>query len=278
MRLAPVYIACMGLALLILRFCSKHWTDRDLLHDPQWLARALAIIGSSSQPLLIGPSWTLDIEMQFYLVAPLLLLAMTRARVSQAMVATAGVALFGLFAWKMGGLPKYLGFFLAGALIDRSRWRPSGRMAFFSFMAFAAVVWTVTLTAAWRPLVIFPSIEPSEAAHRLSVLLAFVTLPLAAYTLGRPSDAVDRHAGDLAYSVYLFHPCVFMIGNYLAGFGTPARTLMAQWIWLLVLPGSLAMYLVVDRPAEVLRKQFVEAMVRKGAAAQRYPIAEPVGT
>lgn len=277
MRLAPVYLACMAVALLILRFCSTHWGDRDLVHDPQWLARALLIVSSSGQPLLIPPAWTLDIEMQFYLLAPLLLLAMGRARISQGVAATAAVALFGLFAWRMGGLPRYLAFFLAGALIDRSRWRPSARIALLSLTAFAAILCAVLLTPAWRPMVVFPSIPPPETAHRLSLLLAFATLPLAAYTLGSRSDALDRHAGDLAYSVYLFHPCVLMIANYLAGFHNPMRVLISHWLWLMVLPGSLAMYLLVDRPAEVLRKRFVEARIRKGAPARPYPVGEPAG-
>ena len=278
MRLAPVYFACMALALLILRFCSTHWNDRDLLHDPVWLTRALLILSSSSQPLLIPPSWTLDIEMQFYLLAPLLLLVMARARASQGVAATVAVALFGLFAWRFGGLPRYLTFFLAGTMIDRSRWRPSGRMALLSFLAFAAIFFVVLLTPAWRPMVVFPSIPPPETAHRLSVLLAFATLPLAAYTLGNRSDALDRHAGDLAYCVYLFHPCVLNVANYLAGFHNPTRVLISHWLWLLVLPGSLVMYLLVDRPAEVLRKRFVESRIRKGALAGPYPVGEPVGT
>ncbi len=278
MRLAPVYLACMALALLILRFCSTHWGDRDLLHDPEWLTRAVLILSSSSQPLLIPPSWTLDIEMQFYLLAPLLLLGMARARVAQGVAATVAVGLFGVFAWRLGGLPRYLAFFLAGVMIDRSRWRPSAGVALLSFSAFAAILSAVLLSPGWRPLVVFPSIPASETAHRLSVVLAFVTLPLAAYTLGNRSDALDRHAGDLAYSVYLFHPCVLMVANYLAGFHSPARVLISHWLWVMVLPGSLAMYMLVDRPAEMLRKKFVEARIRKGAPVGQYPMAEPVGT
>jgi len=216
--------------------------------------------------------------MQFYLLAPLLLFAMARAKVTQGVAATVAVALFGLFAWRFGGLPRYLTFFLAGAMIDRSRWRPSAAVALLSFLAFAAIFCAVLLTPAWRPMVVFPSIPPPETTHRLSVLLAFATLPLAAYTLGNRSDALDRHSGDLAYSVYLFHPCVLMVANYLAGFHNPTRVLISHWLWLLVLPGSLAVYLLVDRPAEVLRKRFVEARIRKAAPAPQYPVAEPVGT
>jgi hypothetical protein len=69
-----------------------------------------------------------------------------------------------------------------------------------------------------------------------------------------------------------------MVANYLAGFPSHARQLLSHWAWVLVLPGSLAIYLLVDRPADVFRRRFVQSRMRKGPANERYPIADPVGT
>jgi peptidoglycan/LPS O-acetylase OafA/YrhL len=277
LRLLPVYLSCIALAMLILRLSSKHWTELNLVHDPLWLTRTLLIVSSSRQIQLIGAAWSLDIEMQFYLLAPLLLLAMARARVTPAILAVLAMAVIGTLIWKTEWLPRYLALFLAGSLIDRSRWRPKRGLALASVAAFVVIVSALLLNPAWRQMVIFPSVQPSDPVRALNVLLAFITVPMVAYVVGNPSDAVDRHAGDLAYCVYLFHPCVYMVASYLAGFNSPARQLISHWLWLLVLPGSIALYLLVDRPAEVLRKRFVEARVRKGRSDAQYSIAEPVG-
>ena len=279
LRLAPVYLACTGLALVIIRLTSRHWFDFAMLHDPAWVLRTLAIVSSSSQHwVVIVPAWSLDVEMQFYLLAPLLLLALARARIFASVLIIIGLAITGLFVGTTVGLPSNLVFFLSGAVIDRSHWRPGRGIALASLAAFAGIVCAVLLTPAWQPLLIFASVPMSEPSYRLTLILAFVCLPMVAYTLEQPSDALDKHAGDLAYSVYLFHPCVYLVANYLAGFPSPTRVFLSHWAWLLVAPGSLAVYLLVDRPAEVLRKRFVASRLRKGVVARQYPIAEPVGT
>ena len=279
LRLLPVYLVCTVLMLLLFRICSKAWFDYRVLRDPLWDLRTLLIISSSSQySVVLGPAWTLDIEMQFYVVAPLLLLALSRMRVAYGVLAAIGATIIGLLAWKSEVLPRYLMFFLAGALIDRSSWRPSGKLAVASMLTFLGLVCVVVLTPALRSLLVFPSVYPSEAAHRFGVLLAFATLPVVGYTLWQPSSEADCHAGNLAYAIYLFHPSVYVIANYLAGFKSPTRVLMSNWAWVLVLPGSLAIYLLVDRPGEVLRKRFVASRVRKAAPAPQNPIAEPAAT
>jgi peptidoglycan/LPS O-acetylase OafA/YrhL len=279
LRLLPVYLVCSVLALLAYRLCSPRWFDYQVLRDPAWVIRALAIVTSSSQRrVALGPAWTLDIEMQFYFLAPLLLVLLNRSRQALAVGAMVAVALLGLFMWKLESLPKYLCFFLAGVLVDYAGWRPAARTALLSAGAFAGIVAAVLLNPHWRSVLIFPYSVSSDPARRLCTFLAFVGLPFAAYIVSHPSDTLDRHLGDLAYSVYLFHPCVYILANYLSGLPSPLRVTLSRWLWLLVLPGSLAIYCLIDRPADALRRRFVEWRLRKGTAAQGYRMAESVAT
>jgi len=278
MRLLPVYLVCQAISIGLLHFESAGWFNRDLLRNPEWLARTLLIVSNSSQPLVLFPAWSLDIEMQFYLAAPLLLLALDRLRVWEGLLVTAvagGVGLWWLREETL--LTRYLMFFMTGIMIDRSRWRPSWRWAVGSIILLGIVLWVTIATPALRPLVIFPEGNPDEAVYWLSVLMALIAVPLAAYTLRQSTDALDRHAGNLAYSVYLTHPCVWMVRTYFKGFHTPFRMMITTWSWVLVIPCSVAVYALVDLPAERLRKRFLITRMREAQAIPGKGVSEAVG-
>ena len=301
MRLLPVYAVCLAIQLFVSHMSSTWARDRLLLRDPDWLIRTLAILTSANQRLVIGPTWSLDIEMQFYVLAPLLLFAIGRLKVRHALLAALGVTLICLALlwssqayllldvtfwpspaaallpwWQNQVLPRYLAFFLAGALIDRAQWRPTAPLAAASAAGWLALVVLVRVVPACQTLRVFSWDFPFQF---YSSLLVLVSLPLVAFCLSQPSDSVDRHMGNLAYCVYLFHWPVFVAWQYCLSYGDPRHLLIARFLWLLVPAGSLALYYAVDQPGERLRHRFVEAQMRKPVPVPAaFPAAESLRT
>jgi peptidoglycan/LPS O-acetylase OafA/YrhL len=292
----PVYIVCTAIGLLTLRMTSSHWSlYRPILKDPGWIIRALALVSSADQRLVISPAWSLDIEMQFYVVAPLLLFAIARLKVRDAIFFAAGLSAVCIGVWWRKDaflahysqsanaqaqvwwnlvLPRFLAFFLAGILIDRAQWRPSGRVAAGSAGAWLTLVILGTLCGVQPVLVSYD--QPPYLFQFYSALLVVAILPLAAFLFCRPSNSMDRHLGNLAYCVYLFHACVWIAWQYCAGFADARHLLIARFLWILILPGSLAIYLAVDQPGEKLRRRFLNSQLRRHPVTPVSPVATGV--
>src|SRR5258708_35766145 len=76
-RLAPVFLVCtvlgLGSALLL-----REGSLVNAQANSAWWLRQLLIVGSSDAGRILPPTWSLDVEMQFYLIAPLLIWAFAR--------------------------------------------------------------------------------------------------------------------------------------------------------------------------------------------------------
>ncbi|EMI15573.1 acyltransferase 3 [Rhodopirellula maiorica SM1] len=76
-RIAPLFVVIQLLAAaLVLSGVSGDHTS--VIEDWRWWLTQPAVIGSTQFGRLLPPSWSLDVEMQFYLVAPIMLMVATR--------------------------------------------------------------------------------------------------------------------------------------------------------------------------------------------------------
>lgn len=233
-----------------------------------------------------GVAWSLEVEIQFYLLVPLLslLFAIADARVRRglilAVMAVAGVLSNSLYSslhfhYSIG---YYLAFFLAGFLVcdlylTRGEWKPS-----FAWDAIALCLWPLV----W--------ILPRNSGH---VILPFVivVLYLAAFR-GKLFSALFSvplitNIGGMCYSIYLFH--------FLVIYAVKSRT--AYWhigndFWpfyalqfCLIVPVVLlccgTFYLLIERPCmdrDWPRKlwQWVRERLGPGASSVE-PLAAPSG-
>jgi peptidoglycan/LPS O-acetylase OafA/YrhL len=110
-RLWPVFFLTAGLGMLLWRLSGQ-------AVSPPLAFSTVAIFGYSMQVVPNVPGWSLDIELQFYVLAPLLL--WLGARSKPFLIAALGLT---AFAWlsPVPGLPRYLPLFLLGVLYERDQ-------------------------------------------------------------------------------------------------------------------------------------------------------------
>ncbi|OYW14649.1 MAG: hypothetical protein B7Z50_03625 [Sphingomonadales bacterium 12-62-5] len=148
LRVWPLYAVVTVLAWLL------HAHAEAVRPDSLWSALTLLGLAARSGDV-IGVSWSLDIELQFYLAIPLITLAAQRLQ-PVALLALA-VAAFGvgiaLFAAHVPTLLFYLPAFLAGFAFHRLRWQPSAsqvRASLLAAAAFTAAIASLKIWGTWR--------------------------------------------------------------------------------------------------------------------------------
>lgn len=172
---------------------------------------------------ILAPAWSLSLEWQYYLVAPLLVRALLHSRISIALAAVGICSVAAIGAYAAGGatewrypafLPLMIGFFLLGS---------STRM----------VLGGIRDHRAWLPLVVFAVNLPLFARDYTGSHLAVALIPVAIWIgtlalvlqhhrMGRFAKFAGRIAalvenprvvdlGRWSYSTYLLHIPVFVV-------------------------------------------------------------------
>ena len=214
-RLIPVFLLCLCLTALNAYLMNRSGT---LGLSTEWWLRQVPIIGSASAGRILPPTWSLDVEMQFYLTAPLIIWALGKLKAKYSFILALGFALVTLVAFAGGSpaespsLPVFLGFFLCGIALYRLDWRPRTSVAIGSLAAFAGIVtialafpltrsgiWQVGSASGqgWAGLAIWP--------HGLWVTGALICLPYIAWNVRQPAGKFDMTLANLAYPLYLIH-------------------------------------------------------------------------
>ena len=196
--------------------------------------------------LLVPQSWSLSIELGFYLFAPWLVRRSTRALLS---IFAATIALRIALAsqglnfdpWTYRFFPAELGSFVLGILLYRSMPHRHTSVATQRIALIGAIVSTLLLAT-------LPQIWITRVVFYGYVAWA---LPLM-FQLTR-NNAVDRYLGELSYPVYLVHLLAISIALYSGWSGARLAVLI------IVMVGGSAVLLenVVQRPVDRLRASLV---------------------
>ncbi len=228
-------------------------------YDVAEMLRLLPLIGIATvgrDP--VGVSWSLDIELQFYLIVPLVVAGLA-GRLPLWLFVIAGIAMTIVGLWlldqyRISTAMVYLPAFLAGALIWKFDWRPSRRTALFSAAFCALTLALAILIPVTRD--IFIARGHFTGPEKLALTGWTMTLlPYLAWNVHQPSGRGDRILGDLSYPVYLVHFPVIAAMKPLWG-GDPDIAGKAV-ILLTAYATSLAIYALADRPLERWRKRTV---------------------
>ncbi|MFJ9534502.1 acyltransferase family protein [Herbaspirillum sp. NPDC101396] len=202
LRIYPIYwiAGTLALAVIILKGQTANY---DL--SIKSLVQNALLLGLNQETLwhndtkLIGPAWTLDIEMQFYLLTPMLVLL--RQQLPRFFfwlvcgVSFAGVVLLikpvGSSSIDRSIFPYFI-FFCLGMLAYEQRKRIPG---FVRSCTWRVLLITFGLAA------MFVASRPEQTQWLLASLMLLLTLPL----LPQPSSRKDRYLGDLSYPVFVLH-------------------------------------------------------------------------
>lgn len=199
-----------------------------------------------------GVSWSLDIELQFYLILPLVVAACHRLPLS---VVTIGCVLVGAVGcwlasqFDIGTVAKYLPAFVLGVLTHVKAWRPGRRSAILSLFAFLALSGATMLT----PFISKDVPDPFDQ----DIYGFFWMLPLLPYvarSLTCPSGPLDRHFGNLSFPLYLVHFPIIALAQTHFGNGIFIKMLAVAAAAIL----AILLYRYVDRPIDKFRVDMTE--------------------
>ena len=213
----------------------------------------LGVASSNDDPT--GVSWSLDVELQFYLLLPLIFGLITAAP-KRLLFGTLVLAVAGWWLDTRFGITtvaKYLPAFALGAATFATDWKPSARAAHVSLAMF--VVFTAVTAA--TPFLTKLDVDPFDS-DIWGFLWMLPLLPYVAHSLTIRSSRLDRHLGNLSYPLYLVHfTTVAVVVNWL-GATLEAKALAVALSCIL----ALAIYWLLDRPIDRMRVAVTEPGAR----------------
>jgi peptidoglycan/LPS O-acetylase OafA/YrhL len=209
---------------------------------------------------LVGPAWSLDIELQYYLLVPALCFIGLKVDRWGCFVLGAAIVMTAVtFISPLGmqaidrALPGWAMFFLLGFMFQRSG-------SIWSAKAFSSnvKVWTTQSGLIIAGLLLMMYLAATGQPKMSSVAFAGVSLGGAALSLSQAArnscSIFDNALGDLSYPVFLFHPLLIEVDAgqrllshipQLKGMVESVLVLAASYCLLAALVGLIAHNLVV---------------------------------
>lgn len=215
LRIYPIYWFSLGFVLLAIVVVGR---EAEYDFGIASLLQNFLLLGLNQDQFwrgdikYIGPAWTLDIELQYYLLVPVLVVLCQRFRSVFLVLIACWFLIGGWFLLKPIGVPS----------VDRSIlvWGPVFMLGFLAYeyrsilsrlppVSFLLVFLLLLGIGGWVSL---------EIPRRAEWIIAFGFMVLALLLLLFGSIKVvqwDKLAGDLAYPLFILHlPTILLIGNH----------------------------------------------------------------
>lgn len=288
LRIAPLYVLTVVVALASIS------ANRD--RSPSGWVSSLLMLDTFTDPTLpdgLGHMWSLAVEVSFYLVLPVLMVALVGARgrgPSPTRVLGGLLVLVAITVWwttdgsgraasMVGGapgqwLPGYLSWFAAGILLAAvSTWSEDGEMPSLvrpltTLAHHPGCCWAIAgglLVIAASPVAGPTSLAAAtESAvltkNLLYTVIGFVVVLTGVFSRGSTYDSIlgsppGRHVGYISFGVFCLHMPLLYLWMDVAGWQTFAAPFIP--LFFLALTSSLVVaevtYRLVERPAMRLR-------------------------
>jgi peptidoglycan/LPS O-acetylase OafA/YrhL len=273
-RIFPTYWIALGLGLLILAYTKQKplWASTTEVFLQAALVRDLAWIAS-----IDGISWTLEIEIKFYILCALCAGWIVRGRTAALMLVLAGIGAVSisvsriavgdslLTSWStvqpyfgilhaIGMSFLFIVYMLIGTLFNlHYRERISSRA--LAALCVAAFLW---FACVWGYNQDLRDQEANGVLNYLLALLCFTILYLGREHIG--SSRVFSWLGDISYPLYAVHPIAgYALLYYLSAQGV--RPIVATALTLLaMLALALALHHLVELPSNRIGKRIARSL------------------
>jgi peptidoglycan/LPS O-acetylase OafA/YrhL len=250
-----------------------------ILNRPVWWIRQLTIAGSSDAGRILPPTWSLDVEMQFYIFAPALIYILTKVSGTVRWFLIAGLLIIpSVFFFR--GTPVdtarvglFIGFFLAGTALALSDWVADRRTA---IAGVAVLIGATTLLALFTPMRSgiwfdgFLGTMPTPWVSSWWIVAAVLVLPFISRNVRIRSSRFDRFLGNLAYPLYLFHwiprECYYHLCN--TNTSNLVRGLLLAANFVVAIGVATVIQLFIDQPLDGLRAKWVASRQTVAARAR----------
>lgn len=214
-RLFPVFIVCLICAIATNSILQLLAPTSN--YPPINIVGAIieaSVLFTSFHNDYLPPGWTIGVELQFYLFAPILIWAGIKSLRLIAVILISAVFINIYFIWALEIEDKlwflsYLGLFITGIAIHRFSLPRNTCFTRISFAILFLLIVTILAFDELRPLILEKQNTSKELfsvwRSGLSYLTAILTVPIIVELLQHPSDSLDRALGNYSYSLYLFH-------------------------------------------------------------------------
>jgi peptidoglycan/LPS O-acetylase OafA/YrhL len=267
-RIAPVFALCSAIAwALLLWRGDAPVAFGGLMHQ---LFSNIMILGYSTLPFQANiPGWSLDVELQFYLIAPAIIFLLSKniSLLLICLVISAGAPWLGGSAT----VAPFLLFFGIGVAAASHDLKPDRAFAYRALFTTLATLFLCTLIFA-KDMMLGEKQELLAFSDKMNLVIAVMMTPWALYTTQQASGAKDRMLGELSYIFYLLHWSV--LGALKTGEGSYLdRALLCSEALLIIFVASYLIWRLFDRPINRLRAAWVHG--RLMAAPGAIPSATP---
>lgn len=260
-RLLPTFWLVTLLALTYLFFAGalpSYWNETNRVH---FIASNLFIFGYQTlqrQPIV--PAWSLDIELQFYVVAPFLAMLFAWKKLGPGWILSgfAAISLASFLLDNPVSLMKYLVYFATGMAAASANWRPSAKLV-IGFLCATVLLAAACSASPWRGILLVGAHPGPLSTYNpdLNVALALLMVPYAIFTTRQRGFSMDGMFGDLSYIVYLLH----WVGVLWISSHPRSRSYSVHLAegCVLVIGISIAIWKVYDRPINGMRSRWVRS-------------------
>ena len=283
-RLLPVFLICTGFGVgsaYILRSVA----EVAPASNPGWWLRQALMVGSAGAGRVLPPTWSLDVEMQFYLIAPLLVWAFARFGAFWRWMVVAALIITLACLLATGTYPEsasfglFSGFFLAGIALAMQKWAPNNKLVVGALVLFCAGTLILIAMPQTRAGIWIAGKEGALGVGRIASIVApawwvagaVLVIPFLARSLAIRSSQLDRTLGELAYPLYLFHWIPREWYYHFCDSNPPAAIRFGLLLANLVvaIAGAVLILFLIDRPLERARRAWVASREIEKQAAGR---------
>jgi peptidoglycan/LPS O-acetylase OafA/YrhL len=218
-RIYPLYIAMTLLTLFMNIIFTAGYTDLLKSFNPLNWITIFGLIGYNTGPWIIPPAWSLDIEMQFYIIVPVIWLIISKLKMTTLFLFLAFLIWFNFCfnIFEIGTVYKhkvmpFLFYFILGAKLYLNPDLFSKKQVNIGVLLFIIIIVLHYIFPTLRVKVI----EKTDLIYfeQINLLLPLLLLPFISYNLKVKSDKKDRMYGNLSYTIYLFHWVLIVPYNY----------------------------------------------------------------